>query len=96
MAGSYISPLQHPVRRRCLSLLCHVLSLSTWGTLAVFVARGRPSVGDAQGSHRTDEQDSISSSLSVLRNGTPFKDWVLPAVVERVRRKQRPTTSACA
>jgi len=24
---------------------------------------------------------------SALRNGAPFKDWVLPAAIERVRRK---------
>src|SRR6202008_3447379 len=29
----------------------------------------------------------LSRKPGALRNGTPFKDWVLPAAMERVRRK---------
>jgi hypothetical protein len=29
----------------------------------------------------------LARKLGALRNGAPFKDWVLPAAMERVRRK---------
>jgi hypothetical protein len=29
----------------------------------------------------------LAASPGALRNGAPFKDWVLPAALERVRRK---------
>ena len=32
----------------------------------------------------------IVRDLHVSRNGAPFKDWVLPASLERVRRKTAP------
>jgi len=29
----------------------------------------------------------LARKLGALRNGAPFKDWVLPAAMERIRRK---------
>jgi hypothetical protein len=31
----------------------------------------------------------LARKPGALRNGAPFKDWVLPAAMERVRRTQR-------
>ena len=32
----------------------------------------------------------LARKPGALRNGAPFKDWVLPAALERVRRKLKP------
>lgn len=33
------------------------------------------------------EHTLVNASRAALRNGAPFKDWVLPTALERVRRK---------